>query len=164
VSKLEAEADKLVSQLSAVRAQLAKVSDQPTAATSTPSSSAEKVSIQPGKQSVIFLQTPGDAAHQITFSFREPKLRKDNTSSLPVYTVLVDTLAIRASMEEYTSTIVNSTYQFLLHLHGISAHPTDIGRCVLLSAHLKGWGVSTRTVSIPQLALALALQTTVSNV
>jgi hypothetical protein len=41
-----------------------------------------------------------------TFSFREPegggKLSKDNTTSIPVYTVLVDTLPIGASMEEYS--------------------------------------------------------------
>jgi hypothetical protein len=82
-----AEADKLVSQLSAVRAELAKVSHQPVAAKSTSSSSAEKIAIQPGKQSAIFLQAPGDHAHQITFSFREPDgsgtLPKDNTSSIP---------------------------------------------------------------------------------
>jgi hypothetical protein len=65
-------------------------------------------------------------------------------------------------VEEYTTTIINTTYQFLLQTHGISPHPTDMGRCVLLSAHLKGKGVSTCTVSIPD--LALALQTTVSNV
>jgi hypothetical protein len=58
-------------------------------------------------------------------------------------------------MEEYTTTIINTTYQFLLQTHGISAHPTDMGRCVLLSAHFKGKSVSTRTVSIPELALAL---------
>jgi hypothetical protein len=65
-------------------------------------------------------------------------------------------------MEECTTTIVNSTYQFLLTTHGITANATDMARCVLLSAHLKGRGVSTRTVSIPQ--LALALQTTITNV
>jgi hypothetical protein len=30
-------------------------------------------------------------------------------------------------MEEYTTTIINTTYQFLLQTHGISAHPTDMG-------------------------------------
>jgi hypothetical protein len=161
--KLEKEEAELESALSAVRSKLAKVTHKPVEP--RPSSSAQKVTIQPGKQSDIFLKAPGDAAHQITFNFREPegsgKLPKDSTSSIPVYTVLVDTLATGASLEEYATAMVNSTYQFLLQTHGIAPHPTDMGRCVLISAHLKG-RVSTGTVSITE--LSLALQTTVSNV
>jgi hypothetical protein len=158
--------DALKAALAEVKTKIAKLRNEPVELEQSSSSSVQKVTIQPGKQSLIFLNTPGGAAHQITFNFREPegsgKLPKDNTSSIPVYTVLVDTLATGASLEEYATTMVNSTYQFLLHTHGIAPHPTDIGRCVLMSAHLKGRGVSTRTVSITH--LSLALQTTVSNV
>jgi hypothetical protein len=134
VERLERKEAQLESALSAVRNKLAKVSHHPVEPTAVSSSSVHKVAVQPGKQSVIYLQSPVDTAHQITFHFREPegsgKLPKDNTSSIPVYTVLVDTLATGASVEEYTTTIINTTYQFLLQTHGISPHPTDMGRCL----------------------------------
>jgi hypothetical protein len=66
----------------------------------------------------------------------------------------MDTLAIGASMQEYRNTVVNTTYQFLLKTHGLQAHPTDMGRCVLMYPHSRV-GVSTRTASITQLAGAL---------
>jgi hypothetical protein len=68
-SKLQAEAEKLVSKLSAVRAEIAKVPEQPVEPKVASSSSVRKVAIQPWKHSVIFIQKPGDSAHQITFSF-----------------------------------------------------------------------------------------------
>jgi hypothetical protein len=54
---------------------------------------------------------------------------RDNTSSIPVYTVIVNTLAIGASMQEYSNAVVNTTYQFLLKTHGLQAHSTDMRRC-----------------------------------
>jgi hypothetical protein len=54
----------------------------------------EKISIQSGKENVSSLQEPGDHSHQITFSFRKSEDSKDNTTSLLVCTVLVDTLSI----------------------------------------------------------------------
>jgi hypothetical protein len=56
-------------------------------------------------------------------------------------------------MEEYTTTIINTTYQFLLQTHGISAHPTDMGRCVLLSAHLKGKPVNVEMLDSSRIAI-----------
>jgi hypothetical protein len=95
------------------------------------------VRIRPAEQAVISLGAEGDAAHQITLSFQEPKdsrrLPRDNTSSIPVYTVIVNTLAIGASVQEYSTAVVNSTYQFLLRIHGLQPHHTDMGRCVLMS-------------------------------
>jgi hypothetical protein len=69
--KLEKKEAKLESALSAVRSKLAKVTHKPVEP--RPSSSAQKVTIQPGKQGVIFLKALGDTAHQITFNFREPE-------------------------------------------------------------------------------------------
>jgi hypothetical protein len=129
--KLASEATVLESALSAVKAKRAKVSHEHVEPQPSSSSSVNKIAIQPGKQSIIYLQKAGDAAHQITFTFREPegsgKLPKDNTSSIPVYTILVDTLATGASMEEYTITIVNSSLEHARNFGSPHRHDSKAG-------------------------------------
>jgi hypothetical protein len=58
-------------------------------------------------------------------------------------------------MQEYSNAVANSTHQLLLKTQGLQAYPTDMGRCVVKSPHLKARGVSTQAVSITQLAEVL---------
>jgi hypothetical protein len=130
------------------------------------SSSIPTVRIQPGSQSVIPLQGEGNHSHQITLSFREPegsgRTPSHNTSSISVHTCVVDALAIGASLEEFSETVINSTYQFILRTNTLRPHYSDIGRIALMSAHLRGRGVSTPTVMIRK--LTEAMQATVEHV
>jgi hypothetical protein len=73
IQKLVEEEASINSALAEVKSKIAKLKNQPVQPEQSSSSSVHKVTIQPAKQSVIFLKTPGDAAHQITFNFREPE-------------------------------------------------------------------------------------------
>jgi hypothetical protein len=166
--KLQRKAMELAASLARVERQIAdqRVPRRPNAQHASASSSIPTVRIQPGAQSVIPLQGEGDHSHQIMLSYREPegsgRTPAQNTSSVPVHTCLVDALAIGASLEEFSETVVNSTYQFLLRTNTLRAHTSDMGRIALMSAHLRRRGVSTPTVLIHK--LADALQVTVEHV
>jgi hypothetical protein len=71
VERFAAKEAQFESALSEVRSKLAKAPDRQVVPKAASSSSVHKVRIEPGKQSVIYLQTPGDSAHQSTFSFCE---------------------------------------------------------------------------------------------
>jgi hypothetical protein len=133
---------------------------------SSSSSSIPAVRIQPAAQSIIHLHGENDRSHQIALAYWEPdgsgRSPASNASSIPIYTCVVDALAIGASLEEFSVNAVNSTYQFILRTHTLRGHPTDMARIALMSPHIRGRGVSTPTVLIAN--LAEALQATVEHV
>jgi hypothetical protein len=161
VTALQGKEKRLATELQRVWTAIANTHGSPDAIPqhAVSSSSTSAVRIQPGSQSVIPLQGENDHSHQITLSYREPdgsgRIPASNATSLPIYTCVVDALAIGASLEEFSVNVVNSTYQFILRTHTLHGHPTDMARIALMSPHLRGRGISTPTVLIANLADAL---------